>query len=97
MLHQLGFHQAINLLDVPLVQSGEDRALVREILIYRADANPGDLGDAVSGNRLNAAAFKNPDDGVKNCLNCLACPALLRLPPPIGFCLALHGMSIPKM
>src|ERR1700689_486539 len=98
MIHQLGFDQAIDLPNMAFVQGGEDGALVREILVYRADAHAGDLGDAVGGDRLNASAFENPDDVVKNSLHGLACPALLRLPPTICFCqLALHGTSLRQM
>jgi hypothetical protein len=51
---ELGLNHAVNVIDVALVQGNKDCLLVREILVDRADAHPGHLGDPVRGDGKEA-------------------------------------------
>src|ERR1700728_212038 len=77
MFEKLGFDQAVDLLDVALVQGNEYRALVWEILIEGADAYASYFGNAVCGDGGTAFALEQPDDGIEHGLHGLMGSALL--------------------
>src|ERR1700691_3337576 len=77
VLHELACEQAINLLDVALVQGLKEGGPVREVLVERADTDPCDISDPVGGDRLEALALQDPHHSIQDRLNGLACPALL--------------------
>ena len=58
-----------NVRDMALVQSAENRLLVREILIERADTDPRHLGNAVGGERASPLPLQNDRNGRKHCLH----------------------------
>ena len=50
--------QAVDLIDMALMQSRKDRTFVGEILVDRANANPRNFGNAVSRNRAKTSRFR---------------------------------------
>jgi hypothetical protein len=47
MLDESRLDQAVDFVQVPLMQSDKDGALVREVLVDRTNTDPRNLGDAV--------------------------------------------------
>ncbi len=78
MLHELVCEEAVDLLDMALVQGFKDRGPIREVLIERADTDAGNLSDPVGGDRLKALALQDSHHSIQDRLDGLACPALLR-------------------
>jgi hypothetical protein len=76
MLEEFAFHHPIDLLNVTLMQGDEDRALIRKVLIDRADADAGNLGYTVRCDGLHALALQNPDYRVEYRFDRLAGSAL---------------------
>jgi len=81
ILDQLRFNEVIDLLDVTFVEGDEDRTLVREILIERANTDTGNLCDSVCRDGSDALALHDPDYRVKDGLDRLP-GAMLLWPAP---------------
>ena len=79
MLDQPGFDHAIDFLDVALMQRRKDRALVREVLVHRTDANPGHLSNAIGSDGIKALALQHSHDCVQHRIDGLKRAPLLRL------------------
>ena len=77
MLEKLGFDQAVDLLDVALVQGNKYRALVGEILIDGADTDASHFSDTVCRDGGTALALEQPDDGIEHGVDGLMGSALL--------------------
>jgi hypothetical protein len=68
-----------------IMQSDEDGAFVREVLINRADADSRYLGYMVRGNGVNTFALQDSHHSIEYRFDSLACAALFRLAPGGGF------------
>jgi hypothetical protein len=64
-----------------LVQGNKNGALVGKVLINRANADAGNLGDAVRRDGGQAFALEQPDDGLKHRVESLTRAPLLRSSP----------------
>ena len=53
-------------LELALDHGDQQRVLVGEVFVERADRNPGPLGHAIGGSRLEAALLENPSRGVED-------------------------------
>jgi hypothetical protein len=62
-----------------IVKRDEDGALVGEILVHRPDADAGDLGDPVRGDRTDPVTLQDPHHSVEDSCDRLLRPPLLRL------------------
>src|SRR4051812_26834387 len=56
----------VYIVDVSVVKGGEDGALVGKVLIERADADAGGLGDAIRGHSLGSVALYHKLDRLKH-------------------------------
>jgi uncharacterized protein YbjT (DUF2867 family) len=83
VLDELGFHHAVDLFEVPLVQRYKDGAFVRKILIDGADADARSLGNAVRSDRIHAVALQHTRHRIEDRFDSLSCSALSR-PSPHG-------------
>src|SRR5215469_17888000 len=86
MFDKLGLDHSVNLIDVALMQRNKDSLLVREILVHRADAHPGNLGNSVRRDGPEALALQDSYNCVKYRFNCLMCAQLLRSASARLFC-----------
>jgi hypothetical protein len=59
-------NQAINLIDMTLVQRVKDRSPIGKILIKRANTHAGDFGNPVGCDTVCAAAFEKPHCGIQD-------------------------------
>ena len=80
VLHQGLLDQTIDFFDMPVMQSSKNCAFVWKVLIERADADPGYLGDSIGVHRLGAFALQDAHHGVKDRFDSLAGTGLFRLP-----------------
>ena len=65
--------------ELALLDGVEDRVAMREVLVERANADAGDLGDARRGRGLRPFTFQNPNGRLDNGRNRLLRARLLRL------------------
>lgn len=98
MVDECALDDAIDLIDVALVQGDVDRALVREVLVDRADAYPRNLSDAVRGDGIDAFALQDSYNGIKHRFDGLTRAALLWPAPNRGSSGAVfHRQTLPQM
>jgi hypothetical protein len=81
VLDERALHHAVNLLYMAPVQGGEDRMLVRKVLIDGTDAHPCNLGNSIRRDGADTFALQDPDHSIEYCVDCLPGPALLRAAP----------------
>ncbi len=80
-----------------LMQGAENRLLVGEVLIQRANADARDLGNAVRRDRVGAVSLENERHGSQHVFDRLACAGLPRCTAGWARCVVHCGAMLPDV